>query len=158
MPHLRVRTAIIACLSFSAASIAQNESVGGVVLSEANPPRLTRLSNDVSDYQQSPFMSVVDADFYSCKTVGEAFAKLAEFVGYSFVVSGESIDPMAKTFFLKPLSIVHKKFAHSTVRDAMISLAGDSYTVVVDHSIRAISVDIKPSHRVMSKLDMEARQ
>lgn len=126
-------------------------------LSDITSPPLSERLAGVPDFQRSPFMAVVDARFPEENTVGEAFALLAGFVGYDFVVADRGIDPMAKTFFVSPLSELHRVFIQVPVRDALIALAGDGYTVVVDHAARTLSVDVRPAHRVMSRLAAEMR-
>lgn len=128
-----------------------------ISLSDSTSPLLSERLAGVPGFQLSPFTAVVDARFPVEKTVGEAFSLLASFVGYDFVVADQGIDPMAKTFFASPLSELHRVFTQVPVRDALIALAGDGYTVVVDHADRTLSVDVRPAHRVMTRLEAEIR-
>lgn len=126
-------------------------------LSDITSPSLSERLTGVPGFQRSPFTAVIDARFPGEKTVGEAFSLLASFVGYDFVVADRGIDPMAKTFFASPLSELHRAFDQVPVREALIALAGDGYTVVVDHTERTLSVDVRPAHRVMTRLEAEFR-
>ena len=159
----RISTAVVLLLVAFTPSIAVagQQSVLServVRLSDSAPPRLSALSNDAAPDQLSPFETIIDATFVQGSTLGEAFAQLAHFAGYDFRIAGRAIDPMAKTFFAHPLSEVHRSFEHSSIRHALIALAGEGYTVVVDHATRALSVDVRPAHRVLSRLESEVRR
>lgn len=144
-------------MNAQAPSIVVVGAQSNVQLSNSTTPRLSRRTAGVPDFQRSLFDAVIDAQFHDMSTVGEAFSALANFVGYDFVVAGVTVDPMAKTFFARPLSDLHRNFGHASVRDALVALAGNGYTVVVDHAERSLSVDVRPAHRVMSRLESEIR-
>ena len=134
------------------------ETVTGVSRSNTATPRLSEITDGIDSGQRSPFSSIIDALFKDEQIVGEAFSQLASYAGYEVMVSGSAIDPMAKVFFASPLSDVHRTFRHTSVRDALVALAGEGYTVVVDHAGRTISVDVRPSRRIISRLEQEVRQ
>ena len=150
-------------LTVQASALAQESlttaaAVTGVSRSSTATPRLSEITDGIGPDQQSPFSTIIDARFQDAKIVGEAFSQLASYAGYEVMVSGSAIDPMAKVFFASPLADVHRTFRHTSVRDALVALAGEGYTVVVDHAERTISVDVRPSRRIISRLEEEVRR
>jgi len=116
---------------------------------------LTDVQNIPREFQENPFKALIVARFDREQTVGDAVAVLLGFVGYEFRIHGNAIDPMAMAFYQKPLPDVHRYFENVTLLDALVSLTGEGYTLVFDHSERAASVDMTPSKRLLIRVGKE---
>jgi len=110
-------------------------------------PPLSHIVPVVSPHQNDLFESVVSVKFEAGTLVGHAISKIASFIGYETYWSGRAIDTSSATVLRKQLPSVHQKFNHATIRSILIALVGAGRTVVVDHKLRAISVDFTPTYQ-----------
>lgn len=119
----------------------------GITLRNPYQLPLSEISTQAKPYQVDPFNAVIDIDFESSITVGQAMSRVLGFIGYDLFVSGTAIDPSAQTLFKRPLPFVHREFDRTRVKDVLSALVGNRYTVVVDHNIRAVTADYSPAKR-----------
>lgn len=101
--------------------------------------RYTSINTSPSRGQTNPLLTVVSFAFPpSIKTVGQAINYTLEQTGYSMVGVSE-LPEQTKTMLTLPLPNVQRKFQYVEVRNALSSLAGDAFRLLVDPVTRQIT-------------------
>lgn len=102
--------------------------------------RYTRVSLEPRPEQISPMLAVVNIQFSdSVKTVGDAIFELLAGSGYRWDVGAAENHRLMEL----PLPIVSRTLGPVRLRDALMTLAGESWNLRIDELTRVISFDVK---------------
>jgi type IV pili sensor histidine kinase/response regulator len=97
--------------------------------------------------QAKPLSVVVSLDFTDqVRTVGEALQHLLSRSGYQLADLNAS-DPALPILLKKPLPLIHRKLGPITIENALVTLAGDAWNLVVDPVNRLVSFDLLEQYR-----------
>lgn len=102
--------------------------------------RYTRVSLEPRPEQISPMLAVVNIQFSeNVKTVGDAIFELLAGSGYRWDVGAEENHRLMEL----PLPIVSRSLGPVRLKDALTTLAGQSWTLTVDEFSRVISFEVR---------------
>jgi conjugative transfer region protein (TIGR03748 family) len=119
-----------------------------MVISSAHGAELVvgRYSRIVADAPQAPLSAPVLNAFVAAKSVGDAVRLVLAGTGYS-TATGRFTHPMQSELFTLPLPAVHRDLSAMTAQDALVTLGGPAYRVMVDHVHRQIGFELRPRFR-----------
>ena len=128
-------------LTFAAASEA-----GGVY-------RISRYASIIpvaTPEQAHPLSVVVTVDFTDqVHTVGEAVRHLLMRSGYR-LADAEVSDPALPILLNQPLPLVHRHLGPITIDNALVTLAGDAWDLVIDPVNRLVSFELLEQYRSLA--------
>jgi conjugative transfer region protein (TIGR03748 family) len=108
----------------------------------AHTDRYTKVSLDPRPEQLSPMLAVVSIQFSeNVKTVGDAIFELLAGSGYRWDINA----PENRRLMDLPLPIVSRELGPIRLHDALITLAGQSWSLKVDELTRVIHFDVRKS-------------
>lgn len=154
---------VIAEINFERYSVTEY-SVGGLPTLHPNTDKDVPLSNLTEVYsgalpnQFKPLDTELSFEFTGQISVAEAISKVLERIGYSLKVSGVGIDPFARFLYENDLPKIHRNFNNCSVIEIIEALVGESYTVVIDHRIRTISVDVSPEKARILSMELRSKR
>lgn len=124
---------VTALVGIPAATIADDGS-------RVRTDRYTMVSLEPLPEQLSPMLAVVNIQFSEkVQTVGDAIFELLAGSGYRWDVSAAENHRLMDL----PLPIVSRALGPIRLRDALVTLAGESWELKVDELTRVISFDIR---------------
>jgi type IV pili sensor histidine kinase/response regulator len=116
--------------------------------------RISRYSsvNPVATPEQAqPLAVVVTLNFTDqVRTVGNALEHLLSRSGYK-LADFRASDPALPVLLNQPLPLIHRKLGPITIENALITLAGDAWDLVVDPVNRLISFELLDQYRSLAE-------
>lgn len=121
---------------------------------EHRTARYTTIAMSATADQKNPMRATVHTQFTDqVRSVGEAFQQILSRSGYRMAHIGAS-DPRLSALLQSPLPEVHRQLGPLRLSDALSTLAGAPWELVVDPVHRLVSFDLKqPYARSVSTLD-----
>jgi len=100
--------------------------------------------------QAQPLSVVVTVSFTDrVHTVGDAITHLLSRSGYRLADANRS-DPVLPTLLNQPLPLIHRHLGPITIENALVTLAGEAWDLVVDPVNRLVSFELLDKYRSLS--------
>lgn len=109
--------------------------------------RYLTINNKPRPEQINLLTQVVQVKFpQNIQTIGMAVSYLLRFSGYS-LISKKKMSPALLTMLSKPLPVVDRELGPVSLKDALMVLGGESFTLVQDPLNREINFLLKPGYQ-----------
>jgi type IV pili sensor histidine kinase/response regulator len=134
---------IIAILLFSLSATSQADGIYRI-------SRYATVNPVATPEQAKPLSVVVTLDFTDqVRTVGDAIHHLLSRSGYRLADLTVS-DPAMPVLLNQPLPLIHRHLGPITIENALVTLAGDAWDLVVDPVNRLVSFELLEQYRSLA--------
>jgi len=136
-PRLIISLFLLGLLSLPAIAQEKNQSVVGRYLTVSQIP-LVGQADLLSQTFEVRFPNNIN-------TIGDAINYLLHFSGYRLIET-RKLCPAAQSLLIQPLPEIDRNLGPLSLKDGLLTLAGEPFQLIVDPVHRLISFSLKPSY------------